>query len=731
MKLDVDVNEVVLSNVGTTGEFKIRNSAKAFKILSDGLYSNKIRAIIRELSCNALDSHVGAGKKDIPFEVHLPTILEPWFAVRDFGMGLDNDQVVNVYTTYFESTKTDSNDFIGALGLGSKSPFSYTENFTVTAVKDGVRRIYSAFINEQGVPSIAQMSEDVLTTDSAADTYAALAGNGVEVKFSVTDRSDYQSFRNEALKVFKWFENKPTITGVTNFQHDKVEYKEKNIVPGVHTRNQNDYYERETVALMGNICYPLNNIPDPQKSFGAVSNLLACGLVLEFDIGELDFAASREQLSYIPLTMKSIKKKLDNLNANLASHLAGKANAIPGEWERAFFLYTEQQHNLYRAAVEKYVKDTKFPLYDEKHHGGIKMFDYPAEDLAKRGLAIHAFRANHGSTSRLTEHGSYVKSPATGQSVHIKSWQIPVEKSVVIVLNDLKTGCQARARFHFTHHRSVAQVYCISHDSPDLAVRQIEYDKLIAELHNPPTIIKASTLEKQVRAKPVSSQGIMYIRLKSQARAGYADAYTWEPYREELDENKTYYFVALNNHEATSVDGATAINLFGIKAMMDECGVKDISSINILGVRKSRIKEISELDNWTWFEEKLKHETAKISDTHITSLVVAEMLDSYYNKVYTNKKVAKMVGPGSDYAKYVTDIGSVPRVQGNVTSLVSLCGSYGKSVHVDAVKKKIADTKEQLYKKYPLLKIVKEGHSDITEQDIANYIILVDQQEKT
>jgi hypothetical protein len=39
MKLDVAVNEVVLANAGPTGEFRIRNSAKAFKILSDGLYS--------------------------------------------------------------------------------------------------------------------------------------------------------------------------------------------------------------------------------------------------------------------------------------------------------------------------------------------------------------------------------------------------------------------------------------------------------------------------------------------------------------------------------------------------------------------------------------------------------------------------------------------------------------------------------------------------------------------
>ena len=152
--------EAIMSNVGEIGEFRIRNSAKAFNILSSGLYANKIRAIIRELSCNAIDSHVAAGRIETPFDVHLPNQLEPWFAIRDYGTGLSHEQVTNIYTTYFESTKTDSNAFIGALGLGSKSPFSYTDNFTVTAVKDGRKGIYTAFINEQGVPSIALMMEE-------------------------------------------------------------------------------------------------------------------------------------------------------------------------------------------------------------------------------------------------------------------------------------------------------------------------------------------------------------------------------------------------------------------------------------------------------------------------------------------------------------------------------------------------------------------------------------------
>jgi len=706
MKLDVAVNEVVLSNVGTTGEFRIRNSAKAFKILSDGLYSNKIRAIIRELSCNAVDSHVGAGKAGVPFEVHLPTVLEPWFSVRDFGLGLDGDQVVNIYTTYFESTKTDSNAFIGALGLGSKSPFSYTENFTVTAIKNGVQRIYSAFINDVGVPSIAEMSEEL--TDE---------GNGVEVKFSVTDKYDYQSFRNEANAVFKWFEHKPTITGVAEFEHRSPQYKEKNVVPGVHVGT--DDYSSST-AIMGNIAYPLNNIPEAEKHFGDLASLLSCGLVLEFEIGELDFAASREQLSYIPLTLASIRKKLEALNANLAIHLAKKADAIVNEWERAQLLYVEYQSRLYKSAVSKYVADTKFPLFDPKSYHGRKEFVYSIPDLEARGLEIKAFRCRSGQSSKTGEGSIYIN------NVYVKTMSVPVDMDVVIVLNDLKTGCAARARYHFVnHHRKSAMVFCVSSTQENLDARQVEYDKLIGELHTPPLVVKASSLEKQERKRAISTQGIATIGLKTSQRAGHVDAYTWIPYTHTIDDNVIYYYVALSNHTPIDARGQE-FPMFDIKAKMDECGIADISTIQVFGVRKNRIKELQDLDNWVHIEDKLKEETAKITDAHVASLVASEMLDSYYNRVYTNVNVAKLVGTDSDYAKYVNEYTNLKRATGNVTQLVGLCAKYGKAVQVDAVKKKIENAKVALYRKYPMLKLIS---NDAPEKVVAGYITMVDKQE--
>jgi hypothetical protein len=697
------INDAVLTNVVSTQAFTIKATAHSFKILSSGLYSNKIKAIIRELSTNALDSHISAGKADIPFEVHLPTMLEPWFSVQDFGTGLSGEDISQIYASYFTSTKTDSNDLVGALGLGAKSPFSYTENFTITAIKDGIKRIYSAFINEMGVPSIAEMN-----------TEATTEGNGVEVKFSVVNRRDYDSFKYEAEKVFRYFKNKPKVTG-TSFTHSTVAYTEKDIVPGVHTVNSN---YGESIALMGNICYPLN-ISEPDKHFPDTYSLLSCGLVLEFNIGELDFAASREELSYVPITIASIKRKLDLLNANLAKHLATKADLIKDEWERAFYLTEQARSKLYSSAVKKYAADTKFPLYDPDQYYGKKSFIFSAKDLKDRNLDISARYIGISKSHKIGE--TY----ATVKGVHTQAMLIPVEKEVVIVLNDLKTGAMTRAQYHFSQ-APVANnsVYCISHTDPDLAVRQKEYDKILKELHKPPTVIMASSMAKRepVKREALSNRGIMILKKKTdhdRYRSG-EDNYQWIPYQEELSPKKTYNYVCLSNVTSTDVLGKD-YNIKGIKNLMDMSEIKDLSTIEIFGVQKSRIKDITPLKNWKWVDDIITKETAKISDAVISTMVASTMLSHYSYEKYISKEVARKVSAKSPYAVFADKFAGAKSTNG-LDSLVTLCGKYGKTVQVDKIKKSINDEVSAIKAKYPLLQHLSGAPNDA----IADYVTLVD-----
>ena len=249
MKLHDVEQDVTVVGAADQGEFHIKSSAKAFQILSSGLYSDKILAIVRELSCNAYDSHIENGNKDEPFEVQFPNALAPEFRIRDFGIGLDHEGVMDVYTTYFESTKQDSNDYIGALGLGSKSPFSYTKNFSITAIKDGVKRLYAAMINPKGIPNIVLMD----TTDTTE-------GNGLEVKFAV-ERQDFNKFADAGKKVYKWFGIVPDIKGNRFTVEPQKMIHTKNIA-GVDIR-VHDYSMSGPMARQGVVVYPIK----PNRSY--------------------------------------------------------------------------------------------------------------------------------------------------------------------------------------------------------------------------------------------------------------------------------------------------------------------------------------------------------------------------------------------------------------------------------------------------------------------------------
>ena len=65
MKIETTSHTLERGNIGTESSFRIRSNRRAFQILSSNLYANKIKAVVRELSCNARDSHVAAGVQSV------------------------------------------------------------------------------------------------------------------------------------------------------------------------------------------------------------------------------------------------------------------------------------------------------------------------------------------------------------------------------------------------------------------------------------------------------------------------------------------------------------------------------------------------------------------------------------------------------------------------------------------------------------------------------------------
>ena len=708
-------HEAILSNVGEIGEFRIRNSAKAFSILSSGLYANKVRAIVRELSCNAVDSHAAAGKKETPFDVHLPNTLEPWFSIRDYGTGLSHEQVTQIYTTYFESTKTASNEFIGALGLGSKSPFSYTDNFTVTAIQNGQKGIYSAFINGDGVPSIALMQTEA--TDEA---------NGVEVKFSVNDRYDFDKFRQEARSVYTYFALRPTISGNADFKFTDVEYETKDIVSGVHSYKNSS----RSVAIMGNIAYPID-VPAADTNLGELRGLLNCGLEMHFGIGELDFQASREGLSYIPQTIDAIRVKLEALNNQLAVHIAAEADAITNLWERADYLAKKKSNQLWTAAITKYATDTDLATFDPGRYGGTKVLKLEVEDIVKKfNINLRGFQRLRGSKTASNTKASYehnFKQDKDGVWLHSTVWSITADVNTHFVVNDTKIGATERAKFHY--RKAPQDIHCRNVFVLEAAdkTKPMKADAFFNAIFNPPkaNIILASTLDKQERATGMG-KNVTIMCLQERGSGGYyrEREMVWRDAgkSDSFDASQTYYYLPLSGFEVISKFGMNNVKEFYND--LKECGVSGLQK-TIYGVRKGDIDVIKTQKNWVNIEDQIASQL-KVVDNKLMMSLVINAVDSFNLMQYNKQIVDAVVNPASPYTKLVKQFEGVDKVRYSEHSLKRLCNRYAPGVNFspEAFVQKFVNECATISKRYPLLAYLRSAPNI----EVAEYVNLIDTQ---
>ena len=316
MKLHTNTNTITKSENFVESNYSIDATAKAFAILSDGLYSNKILAVVRELSTNAYDSHVAAGCAEKPFDVHLPTALDNEFSIRDYGTGLSREDCMSLYTTYFRSDKTDSNDAVGCLGLGSKSPFAYTDQFMVESFYNGNHMTFSAYKNENDEPVFALLSEQP-TNDP----------NGLRVSFA-TEAGDSTNFKYEAQNVWKYFVTTPNV----NIDVE-VDSQGDATMSGddwkICNKANRGYAKNELV--MGQIGYEL----DADQFEGDVYDLLwrGHGLIIHANIGDVDITPSRESLSYNTRTKDFIHNKIKNILEEISTQTQQYIDDSPTLWD--------------------------------------------------------------------------------------------------------------------------------------------------------------------------------------------------------------------------------------------------------------------------------------------------------------------------------------------------------------------------------------------------------------
>jgi len=137
--------------------------------ISGSLYTDANLAVLREYVSNARDSHIRA-RQSRPVEVTLPSSLNPQLVIQDFGVGISESDIEHVYSKIGASDKRDSNAETGGFGLGSKSALAISPQFTLIAVKDGIKNVLSVSRDEDNLPSFDFIGEPLATDEANGAT---------------------------------------------------------------------------------------------------------------------------------------------------------------------------------------------------------------------------------------------------------------------------------------------------------------------------------------------------------------------------------------------------------------------------------------------------------------------------------------------------------------------------------------------------------------------------------
>lgn len=329
MKIAAVVDPIEASGLGAGNTFSIATNSKAFEILSRQIYADPVAAVIREITCNAADAHKLTGRPLSDIEVKLPNLFEPDFWVRDYGPGLSIQDVRGLYTTYFASTKDQSDDMIGGFGVGSKSPFAVADQFTVTSWHAGFCSEFVCY-KENGAPRINM----IRSTPSVEPT-------GLKVQVAATD---YYPWKHAAEEFFKWWPSIPaTLTDIQPIFSSFTHYSAH--MEGVLRRWYIQANHPKHYVLMGGVTYEIDTAKIPflaKLSTGWRDRRHS--LVLVAPLGAVSPQPSREQLNYNDFTIAWLNNAASAAITELHNETLTQFKAITSPYEARKFCYEADQN---------------------------------------------------------------------------------------------------------------------------------------------------------------------------------------------------------------------------------------------------------------------------------------------------------------------------------------------------------------------------------------------------
>jgi len=631
---------------------------------------------------------------------------------------------MSIYTTYFLSTKTHTNELIGGLGLGSKSPFSYTNTFDVTAVHNGRSVSYAMIINEAGEPSAVPMGE------SATDQ-----PNGVCVRMPVKS-TDFDPFREKAELVLKWFVHKPVVRGNSRFRMPEIRINGDMQSKGwrlLHNNSGSVYRNQAAFALMGNVAYPLKSSVLDSK----YHTLLNQDLVIDFGIGELDVSASREDISYDEITVAVIHKRLDQVLRELQAFVSDKFASAKTMWEAHIIMVEINLNYEIRSILNALIKGGFVP-------------EFQGKAISDNSHSIHWNKLFVPTPRGLNNLGVWVDQPQTDPApnvYNVSEWSkakgvvsVAPSNKVTFILKDTSDAV-ARGKQAFYNKDNNIGVGNYNRSNTALVIEGAfgwdatkckQVKKLLDYLGNPPTIL-ASSLPKPPK-KAMKFKGMVWSGKASSWRPRKINNWSSET---ELTTNQGGYYCTLSGLEAIVGSAAgedRGYNLGTVINCAEGMGIINKDD-KVWGINKTNSRLVKEETNWKNIYHHVREKVVElIANTNVAAMVHARQQSDHIGSiVYTNvdhwvRLFGSMPNAMGEFAR-AWHTASTVNSKISLRDLRELAHVFGISLD-DKVTNQGVDLIKLYYdavKAYPLMvKFVRDSIGDQHWNLLKDYVNLVD-----
>lgn len=325
MKLVTETETTAVSEEVPSYSFGIRSldMGLVIEVLRSRMYTNPIRIICQEIAANARDANREAGHKTTPIRIRFD---HNFFnnkgcsiVIEDDGPGISPERMTEIFINYGASTKRHTNTQTGGFGLGCKTPFAYTDTFTILTKIDGVKYTYQAVIEKNRTGKIYLLFQEP-TSDP----------NGTSIIIPVGEY-DKNTFIRECHRATLFWNPRPVFDPAFVVPLPALKKHEDSFIIDTGFCS---LYSAGIYALVDDIPYFFNN----DDGFNKIA------IFLRFKTGELSVSANRETLHMDKETEEKITKRYKDFVASYTKAVFEEINKAP-TYYHAVILYSACSDN--------------------------------------------------------------------------------------------------------------------------------------------------------------------------------------------------------------------------------------------------------------------------------------------------------------------------------------------------------------------------------------------------